>query len=110
MIAGCQQSGRLVEGTFVVNGRPKAGVEVRLPDDLKDFSSCGQAPLAAVTNQTGQFKAIARRFPIRPCFNVDGKIYSTMFIVDDGTQEPIKLRCSLPLGTTGHFEDGQICY
>lgn len=107
---GCQPSGRSVEGSFTVNGAPKVGVEVRLPNDLTDFSSCGKAPLAAVTDQAGEFKAVAHDFPIRPCFKVDGKIYSNMFVVNDGTNDLITLKCGLPLGTTGHFEDGQICY
>ena len=110
MIAGCQDSGRIVEGTFTVDGRPKSGVEVRLPYDLEDFSNCSGAPVAAVTDESGRFRATARELPIRPCFTVDGKIYSTFFIVDDGTSDPISLRCKLPLVVTGHFEDGHVCY
>ena len=110
LVSGCQPAGRSVEGVFTVNGEPRAGVEVRLSSNLEDFSNCGKAPLAAVTDQAGEFKAIVRKLPIRPCFDVDGKTYSTMFVVDDGETSPIKLKCRLPLETTGHFEDSQICY
>jgi hypothetical protein len=108
--AGCYQPVRVVEGTFMVDGRPKSGVEVRLPNNLEDFSSCGGAPLSAVTDQSGKFTTSTTEFPIRPCFTVDGKIYSDFFIVDDGKKDPIKMRCKLPLVVTGHFEDGQVCY
>ena len=110
MIVGCSDHGRVVEGTFVVNGKPKSGVEVRLPNNLEDFSNCGGAPLLAVTDRSGNFKASTTKFPIRPCFTVDGKIYSDFFVVDDRKQDPIKLRCELPLVVTGHFEDGHVCY
>jgi hypothetical protein len=63
-----------------------------------------------VTDQYGKFTARATEYPIRPCFTVDGKIYSDFFIVNDHKEDPIKLRCNLPLGTSGHFEDGHVCY
>jgi len=110
MMAGCHEPGRVVEGTFTVDGKPKSGVEVRLPNNLEDFSNCGGAPLAAVTDQTGKFTASTSAFPIRPCFSVDGKIYSDFFVVDDGKNNPIELRCELPLVVTEHFEDGHVCY
>ena len=109
-IAGCQETARLVEGTFIVDGMPRSGVEVRMPNDIEDFSNCGGAPLAAVTDQSGKFTTSTTKFPIRPCFTVDGKTYSDFFVVDDGKQEPIKLRCRLPLVVTAHFEDGHVCY
>jgi hypothetical protein len=110
MTAGCQESGRVVEGTFSVNGSPKPGVEIRLPNNLDDFSNCAGAPVSATTDQSGKFTTATHTFPVRPCFTVDGKTYSDAFIVDDGAQEPIKLRCSLPIVVTGHFEDGHLCY
>jgi len=108
--AGCHPADQVVEGTFVVDGTPRSGIEVRLPTDVNDLADCGKAPLAAITNQTGEFKVVARAFPIRPCFKVNGKIYSDMLIVDDGKRDVIRLRCSLPLRVTGHFEDGHVCY
>ena len=110
LIAGCQGSGRDVSGTFTVDGEPMAGVQVYLPTDVGDFTTCGNAPLAATTNNAGEFHARASKFPVRPCFIVNGVTYSTFFIVDDGTKEPIHLSCNLPLVVTGHFEDGQICH
>src|SRR3546814_3450662 len=110
VLTGCHEPGRVVEGTFVVDGKPKSGVEVRLPNNLEDFSNCGSAPLAAVTDRSGKFTASTAKFPIRPCFTVDGKIYSDFIVVDDGQQDPIILRCELPLTVTGHFEDGHVCY
>ena len=110
VLTGCHEPGRVVEGEFVVNGKPKSGVEVRLPSNLEDFSNCGGAPLVAVTDRSGKFTTSTTKFPIRPCFTVDGKIYSDFFVVDDGKQDPITLRCELPLAVTGHFEDGHVCY
>ncbi|HEY5781504.1 MAG TPA: hypothetical protein VIT66_06520 [Lysobacter sp.] len=110
LITGCHEPGRVVVGTFLVDGEPKSGVEVRLPNNLEDFSDCGGAQLSAVTDQSGKFTASTTKFPIRPCFTVDGKIYSDFFVVDDGKQDPIKLRCELPLVVTGHFEDGHVCH
>ena len=111
IVVGCsQEPRRLVEGTFVVDGKPKAGVEVRLPNNLEDFSDCDGAPLTAVTDQSGRFTTSTAKFPIRPCFTVDGKIYSDFIVVDDRTSDPIILRCELPLTMTGHFEDGHLCY
>src|SRR3546814_10430984 len=57
VLTGCHEPGRVVEGTFVVDGKPKSGVEVRLPNNLEDFSNCGSAPLAAVTDRSGKFTA-----------------------------------------------------
>src|SRR3546814_19000000 len=54
VLTGCHEPGRVVEGTFVVDGKPKSGVEVRLPNNLEDFSNCGSAPLAAVTDRSGR--------------------------------------------------------
>lgn len=110
LVTGCGDSGREVSGTFQVNEKPKAGVKVFLSSDLDDFSTCGKARLAATTDEAGKFNARASNFPIRPCFIVDGVTYSTFFIVDDHTKEPIQLSCRLPLVVTGHFEDGHICY
>jgi hypothetical protein len=110
MISGCHEPGRVVTGTFAVDGKPKSGVEVRLPSNLEDFSNCGDAPLSTVTDQSGKFITSTTKFPIRPCFTVDGKIYSDFIVVDDGKQDPITLRCKLPLTVTGHFEDGHVCY
>ena len=110
MTAGCQDSGRAVEGVFTVDGQPKAGVEVYLHGDLEGSASCGNTPPSAITDEDGKFSAIAYRFPIAPCFVTDGAAYSTFLVVSDGTKEPIQLVCKLPLVVTGHFEDGHICY
>jgi hypothetical protein len=109
VLLGCHAPSRVIEGTFVVNGEAKSGIEVRLPGNLDDFSNCNGAPVSAVTDQLGRFKASVTKFPVRPCFTVDGKIYSDSFILDDRTQKPITLSCKLPLTVTGHFEDGHVC-
>ena len=109
-LAGCKDSGRVVSGTFTVDGKPKSGVQVFLTNDLGDFSTCGDARPVSTTNAAGEFSARASKFPIRPCFLVDGVTYSTFVIIDDHTQDPIHLSCKLPLVMTGHFEDGNICY
>ena len=108
-MTGCQNPRRLVEGTFVINGEPKSGVEVRLPSDIDDFSKCGNAPVVAVTDKLGKFTASAARYPIRPCFTVDGKVYSDFFIVDDGKEDPIALNCRLPILYPTDFEGGHVC-
>ena len=110
VLIGCHKPGRVVEGTFVVDGKPKSGVEVRLPNNLDNFSDCGGAPLAAVTDRSGKFATSTTKFPIRPCFTVDGKFYSDFLVVDDGKQNPITLGCELPLTATGHFEDSHVCH
>jgi hypothetical protein len=107
--SGCVSAGREVIGTFTVDGVPRAGVLVYFPTNLDDFSDCGNARPAATTNAAGQFMTHVRSFPVRPCFHVDGKTYSTFFTVDNGAREPIRLTCELPLVTTGHPEDGHIC-
>lgn len=107
---GCQENGRVVDGVFSVDGQPRGGVKVYLHGELTGPSSCGGAPLSAITNDAGEFSAVVHKFPITPCFIFDGTAYSTFLIVDDGTQDQIHLDCRLPLVVTGHFEDGHICY
>src|SRR3546814_15734075 len=103
VLTGCHEPGRVVEGTFVVDGKPKSGVEVRLPNNLEDFSNCGRAPLAAVTDRSGKFTVSTAKFPIRHCFTVDGKFYSNFIVVYDGKQDPIMPICALSLKITGNF-------
>ncbi|MDR6841507.1 hypothetical protein [Pseudoxanthomonas sacheonensis] len=109
-ITGCNKPGRVVEGLFTVDGKPTPGVEVRLPNNIDDYSDCGGAPLAAVTDQSGKFRASIDKYPIRPCFTVNGKIYSDFMIVDDKKQDAIQLRCRIPNDPKGHFEDAQVCF
>ena len=109
-ITACQGNGRVVRGIFTVDGIPRPGVQVYLPSDVHDFTTCSSARLSATTNNAGEFNTRATGFPIRPCFVVDGVTFSTFSIVDDGTRKPIELKCELPLVVTGHFEDGHICY
>jgi len=87
VLLGCHSPSRVIEGTFVVNGEPKSGVEVRLSSNLEEFSNCNGAPVSAVTDQFGMFRASIAKFPVRPCFTVDGKTYSDSFILDDRTRE-----------------------
>jgi len=108
-MVGCSQPGRMVEGTFFVHGKPKPGVEVRLSHDLSNYSRCDDGP-SAVTDRSGRFKVSTAKFPIRPCFIVDGVVHSDSMIVDDGKKAAIRFRCALPLNITGHFEDGHLCY
>ncbi|MCF7750459.1 hypothetical protein KQ945_06855 [Bacillus subtilis subsp. subtilis] len=105
----CHPQGRIVEGTFTVNGKARAGVEVHLAGGVDD-AACGNGRPAAVTDAAGRFRGIARDYPIIPCFTVDGRNYSTFLIVDDHKQTPIRLTCGLPLNITAHFEDGHICW
>ena len=108
-IVGCHQGDRIISGTFTVDGKREAGVQVYLPSDVEDFSRCGDSPLVTTTNEAGEFRALISRFPVRPCFVADGVMYSTFAVLDDGTDDEIHISCELPLLVTGHFEDGSIC-
>lgn len=109
-ISGCHNPGRMIEGLFTVDGKPTPGIEVRLPHNIDDYSDCGAAPLAAVTDQSGKFRASIDGYPIRPCFTLNGKIYSDFMILDDNKQDDIQLSCRIPYDPKGHFEDSHICY
>lgn len=83
-LAGGDEPGRVVEGRFLVDGRPKVGVQVHLMHDLDDFSRCGDAKPAAVTDTDGRFHARAHRYPIR-------------------------LSCRPPPESGEHYGDGHVC-
>ncbi|GEM_PF-4964676 len=112
-IVGCAPSPQsMMEGTFTVEGVPRAGVQVWISTDL-DARDCRQgSELAAVTNAAGAFQLAAPDRVFRPCFVVDGRSYATFLVLRDRGEDRRKhpLRCGLPVVYTGHFEDGQICY
>lgn len=112
-IAGCAPSSqRLMEGSFTVEGAPRAGVQVWISTHLDARDCRDDGELVAVTDAAGSFKVVVPDKAFRPCFVVDGRSYATFIMLraSPGDRPEKPLRCGLPLVHTGHFEDGQICY
>lgn len=110
-LASCagDSDGRKISGRINLNGEPLSGVSVYTSKNLDDFSKCDGRVLTSTNNQ-GRFEVSNIALPVRPCFLINKIQYSDLVIMDDGSEDEIKLYCIFPAVVTGHFEDQGACF
>jgi hypothetical protein len=99
VVIACGRDATQVRGSFTVNDQPKSGVLVYFVEDFENFGTCGNGPVAAVTDSSGKFRTEIVRFPVRPCFVIDGVVHSSIILTE--SREPgLVFRCELPFDKT----------